>query len=240
MSWERSRGFLARRLSAEEALGLHLTVGLLVSLLLVGVFAFIAHGVGAYPPLLEFDTRLGERLRDYRESAPMMRRLFLAITFIGSVSAISALTIAATILLILRRRYVLPLLWLVTVAGGGLIDANLKLLYERERPPFRDPAILESTKSFPSGHSMGSVVGYGFLAYLLWRLLPRKRYRVALVAAVIVLILAIGFSRIFLGAHYFSDVIGGYTVGAAWLAFCISGAETVRRRRLARAAPGAL
>ena len=107
---------------------------------------------------------------------------------------------------------------------------GLKVLFERERPPFRDRFIDETTKSFPSGHSMGSLICYGLLAYVLVLVLRRAWVRLLAVSGLSVLVLAIGFSRIYLGAHYVSDVVGGYAVGGVWLAACITAVETVRRR----------
>jgi undecaprenyl-diphosphatase len=77
---------------------------------------------------------------------------------------------------------------------------------------------------------MGSITAYGLLAYLALRVLHRRWLRVGLVALLASLILAIGFSRVYLGAHYLSDVIGGFALGGAWLTACISGIEVARRR----------
>jgi len=85
--------------------------------------------------------------------------------------------------------------------------------------------------SFPSGHAMGSLVGYGMLAYLLvisWA--DRWQVRVAIVSIAALLILAIGVSRLYLGVHYFSDVVGGYAAGVLWLSAYITGLEIARRQ----------
>ncbi len=84
--------------------------------------------------------------------------------------------------------------------------------------------------SFSSGHAMGSFVTYGFLAYLLTRVLRANFPRRIAVAVLVVLVLLIGFSRIYLGAHYLSDVIGGYAVAAVWLTFCILVTDRTQRR----------
>jgi membrane-associated phospholipid phosphatase len=84
--------------------------------------------------------------------------------------------------------------------------------------------------SFPSGHAMGSFVTYGFLAYLLsrvpWARFPRRTVTAALAA----LVLLIGFSRMYLGAHFLSDVIGGYAAAAVWLTFCILVTDRTQQR----------
>ena len=84
--------------------------------------------------------------------------------------------------------------------------------------------------SFPSGHAMGSFVTYGFLAYLLTRVPRVDVPRRTAVAVLAVLVLLIGFSRIYLGAHYLSDVIGGYAAAAVWLTFCILVTDRTQRR----------
>jgi undecaprenyl-diphosphatase len=228
----RARAFLGRRLRPGDYLGLHLTVGLVFSLVLVGLFALIAHYVVGEGAITRFDRSVGLALAAYRPQAPVITALFRGLTFLGSFYFLMPLTLAVALALWLRRRRWLALVWLFAQAGDGLLNAGLKLVFDRPRPEFRDPAVHETTTSFPSGHSMGSVAAYGLLAYLLVRGLPRPWQRLAAAALLAVLALAIGFSRIYLGAHYFSDVLGGFTVGLAWLAVCISGIEVVRRRPL--------
>ncbi len=224
------RRFVVRRLSHGEYLGLHLTVGLLLSLCLIGVFAAIAHSMQRPRHLVPFDHELGLRLQENRLASPVTRAVVVGITQLGSVSALTGLSLLVALLLLMRRRWLLAVVWLIAPLGGGLLDLGLKLFFQRERPLFRDPFIDESTKSFPSGHSMGSLIGYGLLAYVLVLALPRPWMRIGAVCGLTVLVLSIGFSRIYLGAHYCSDVLGGYAVGGMWLAACITGLETLRRR----------
>jgi undecaprenyl-diphosphatase len=114
--------------------------------------------------------------------------------------------------------------------GGGLLDGVLKQIFRRPRPAWDAPIAVSGGFSFPSGHAMVSLVAYGMLAYLVWLQLEHQRARVALVGCTLVLVLLIGLSRMYLGVHYFSDVIAGYAAGAVWLAACITGLEVVRRR----------
>jgi undecaprenyl-diphosphatase len=230
MNPSRLRGFVVRRLSHGEYLGLHLTVGLLLSLCLLGVFALIAHNVHGSSNLNSLDESLGLELNAYRQASPFTRALFVGITEFGSAPMMVALSVLGALLLLMHRRRLLALVWLIAPAGGVLLDMSLKHLFMRERPFFRDPFIDTTTKSFPSGHSMGSLIGYGLLAYLLMLSLPRVWMRLGVVSGLTLLVLAIGFSRIYLGAHYLSDVLGGYAVGGVWLAACITAVETMRRR----------
>jgi undecaprenyl-diphosphatase len=224
------RGFIANRLSSDEYLGLHLTVGLLVCLLLVGTFGFIAHSVLGERALTEFDRRIGLDLQAQREGAHEVRRVLIVFTEIGSPEAMAVLTVLVALALLMRRRRLLTLVWLLAMIGTAVLNSGLKSAFVRERPPWRDPIIHESSSSFPSGHSMGSVVGFGLLAYFLVLALTDRREQLVVVIVAAALALTIGFSRIYLGAHYFSDVVAGFAVGGAWLSFCISSIEVARRR----------
>ncbi len=222
--------FVARRLSSEEYLGLHLTIGLLICLVLLVGFAVIAHDVIVARELTEFDTRFGREMEQNRLASPVVRDTFVVVTQFGSLEGILSLGILVALILMVRRRKLLAVVWLLALVVTGLLNFGLKTAIGRERPPFRDPAIHETNESFPSGHSMASIVTYGLLAYLLFLALHGRWKRSALVIVALVVVLAIGFSRIYLGAHYASDVVGGFAIGGAWLAACISGIETARRR----------
>jgi undecaprenyl-diphosphatase len=223
-------GFIARRLSSEEYLGLHLTVGLLVCLLLVAIFGLIVHFVFGQSALRQFDDRIGLALKEHRDQNPQVRHVLIVFTEIGSPEAMTILTILVALALMLRRRRRLAFVWLFAVIASAALNVGLKSVFGRDRPPFRDSFIEESTHSFPSGHSMGSVIGFGLLAYFLLLALTDRREKILVVVLAVVLTLTIGFSRIYLGAHYFSDVVAGYALAGAWLSVCISASEVVRRR----------
>jgi membrane-associated phospholipid phosphatase len=89
--------------------------------------------------------------------------------------------------------------------------------------------VVETSYSFPSGHAMESFVAYGMLAYLAVLWLRTWEARVAVICGAALLVVLIGFSRMYLGVHYFSDVIAGYAAGGVWLSALITGAETMRR-----------
>jgi undecaprenyl-diphosphatase len=132
-------------------------------------------------------------------------------------------------LLAVRRQPLLIGGWVAAVAGGGLLDVALKGMFHRTRPTWDVPLLTARGWSFPSGHAMGSLVAYGMLAYLLVRDPKGRPPRMAIVAGAVALVLLIGLSRMYLGVHYFSDVVGGYAAGMVWLAACITGLEVARR-----------
>jgi membrane-associated phospholipid phosphatase len=226
------RAFIGRRLSRGEYLGLHLTLGLLFSLAALGIFGVVARYVLGENAVTEFDHTVAERVRQDAYASPAMVFTLKLVTTFGSLLVLTALSMAVALLLIIRRRRLLALVWTTAMIGTGLLDAALKQEFQRPRPAWDPPLIFEPTTSFPSGHSMGSMVGYGLLGYLL---VPGQVHwwsRVLTVLGLGLLIVAVGLSRIYLGAHWFSDVVGGFSAGAVWLAFCVTGIETVRRRRL--------
>jgi undecaprenyl-diphosphatase len=130
--------------------------------------------------------------------------------------------------------------WAAAFAGASLIDHWLKLTIHRPRPVYAGALLHHPSWSFPSGHAMGSLVGYGMLAYVLMLHASGNRRTQGWIAAMAgLLVLAIGISRLYLGVHYFSDVMGGYAAGLLWLSACVTAVELGRRweRRALRLHP---
>jgi len=112
-----------------------------------------------------------------------------------------------------------------------VLNFLLKAVFARPRPTFSDPLATALYYSFPSGHAMMSLIAYGLLGYFLFNALPERWQRVVVSAGLIVLILLIGFSRIYLGVHYLSDVLAGFAVGGLWLSFCITAMNYLQGRQ---------
>jgi len=231
--------FFSRRLARDDPRGLPLTLGLTISLLALALFLVLAVEVVRYGgPEDTFDWRCAEAMKEHAERHHELLMLMRLITHLGGVPAMVVFSVVGAALLWWRRYRLLAVGWVVAAAGGGLMNMGTKLLIDRERPPLhvlRDMVATETTKSFPSGHSMGSVVGYGMLGYILTLLDRRAAERVAAVALLVVLVLLIGFSRIYLRAHWFTDVLGGFAIGTFWVSLCITWVELHRRRLRARA-----
>lgn len=149
------------------------------------------------------------------------------ITYLGSKDILTLLLVGSLIWLIVKRKnYWGAILYLVAVAGGGLLNLGLKHWFERIRP--ENSLIVEQGFSYPSGHAMGSLIYYGFLGYLVIRSQRGKSLKVTLAIGFIATILLIGFSRIYLGVHYPSDVLAGFSAGTVWLFLCIGALESIR------------
>jgi membrane-associated phospholipid phosphatase len=146
--------------------------------------------------------------------------LMFAVTFLGSVKFLVFLAAAGGVILVVYKKWALSVFLLAGAGGGALFNWLLKWIFKRERPDIL-PLLTESGFSFPSGHSMGSFIFYGASAYILVHLFSQISLKLLSVLANVVIILLIGLSRIYLGVHYPSDVIGGFLAGGAWLAACI-------------------
>jgi undecaprenyl-diphosphatase len=225
--------FLQARLSPEGYLGLQLTCGIALIVLGSWVFGAIAEDIVHGDPLVQLDLAVSEFLHAHAQ--PAFTAAMLALSFMGSYVIVAASLLLGAVLAWRRCWYELSML-VLAVAGGELINLLLKALFARDRPTFPDPLLTAPGASFPSGHAMAAMIFYGLMMYFGVRWLTAWRWRVLVVVAGTVLIVLIGFSRIYLGVHYLSDVLGGYAAGLTWLAFTITGVETWRRRRHERPA----
>ena len=139
-----------------------------------------------------------------------------AVTWLGSSGVLWTLTGAAAVGLVLRRRWRLAAYLLVAGAGALVLDPVLKDLVGRLRPVVADPIAYGNGDSFPSGHALGSIVCYGAL-FLVFLPAARGAWRRVFTAVIVTLIAAIGISRLLLGVHYVSDVLGAWALGITWL-----------------------
>jgi undecaprenyl-diphosphatase len=186
-------------------------------------FVFIAEDVFVRRQLAAFDLAFAAALR--AEVRPPWRAFFWVFTWLGSFVPLTILIAAATWRLLSRGRTLLAVMWAISQGGAVVISQTLKALFARARPDGADPLLFGSSLSFPSGHAVGAVVFCGVGAYILMRTIRSWRARVLLVTGALAWALPMGFSRLYLGVHYFSDVVAGFLIGAAWVAICVSGTE---------------
>ena len=222
--------FIAGRFARGEYLGLHLTIGFVVSVAALWLFGGVTEDVVHHDPLTVVDVQLASWFRAH--ASPLLDRIGIAVTLVGSPVAMAALALIVAAVLARRHWWITLTGWAAAFAGGGALDWALKRIIHRARPVGAEAFLYGSSFSFPSGHTMGSLIGYGMLAYLLvafWT--PGRRHRTAVLVTAFVVVLLIGFSRLYLGVHYLSDVIAGYAAGAVWLAVCVTGVEIALRQR---------
>ena len=189
------------------------------------VFAEIAEAMHAGAALGAADQALADAFRT--GVPPAALQVFAMLTRLADTATLTALAIAVSAALVATGRRWLAFGWLAAVVGNALLNTTLKQIFERVRPVHDDGLVLAQGFSFPSGHSSGSVVVYGMLAYLAMRFVPR-RWHLALVLAAVALAFSIGVSRMFLRVHFASDVVAGFASGSAWLAICIGSIELTR------------
>lgn len=153
----------------------------------------------------------------YAIRTPFGVQIFSLVTDLGGALVVVAVMLAALYLLWKGKRWAYAVGLMVSLGGGMATSTILKALVERPRPPLFFHAIFETDYSFPSSHATAAVALYAFLAYSAWKL--DLKFRSAWIVLFSVVILAVGFSRVYLGVHYPSDVLGGYVVGGifAWL-----------------------
>lgn len=137
-------------------------------------------------------------------------------TALGGIAVLVMIVLAASGYLALRRKY-RAALWLMLATGTGIaLSTLLKMGYDRPRPDLVPHGSIVYTKSFPSGHSLMAAVVYLTIGALLARIQPRRRLKVYILTLAILLTLLVGLSRIYLGVHWPTDVLAGWSIGAAW------------------------
>ena len=151
----------------------------------------------------------------------------------GPLWIASAIALAVAFLAWTRRWHTMGL-FCASVPGGALLGEALKLIVQRQRPFISGPSGEWGGYSFPSGHTTAATVLYVFLAMALVPLFKRRRWRFLAISAATLLIMGVAFSRVALGAHYLSDVLGAMGLGTTWVALCSAGAQKLRARRLAQ------
>lgn len=196
------------------------------------VFLAIAWNVTTRSALVAFDARAAEWLHADARASAATAGFFLVVTHLHSPAGIAALSVVfGALLWRLRERY-----WLLTlacsVAGGLFINFILKTAYERLRPRLDEPLLSLDSYSFPSGHTAGAVLFYGVLAAFLVSRFFDWRARAACVAGACVMVALVAFSRIYLGAHYVSDVLAAACSSLVWLTLCLSAGHGLVRKTL--------
>ncbi|MDH3473095.1 MAG: phosphatase PAP2 family protein [Rhodospirillales bacterium] len=151
-------------------------------------------------------------------------------TALGGVGVLTLLTLAAAGFLLLRRQGHAALLLLAAVGGGILLSSLMKHGFSRPRPELVPYGSHIYTSSFPSGHSMMSAVTYLTLGALLARAEARRRIKAYLLILAVLLTFSVGLSRVYLGVHWPTDVLAGWTAGAAWALACWLAARWLQRR----------
>lgn len=181
--------------------------------------------------LLKIDTAISLFFFEHR--TPFLTTFFLWVTTLGNLSVILSFSFLVSAYLALTKKFKYFLPFVTTLAGSGLTVYLLKIVIGRDRPGMGIAYYAELSLSFPSGHAALSVALYGYVAYLFVQFFDIKKHQHILWALYFIasfVVLLIGLSRIYLGVHFLTDILGGYVIGLLWLGIGISLTETVWKK----------
>jgi undecaprenyl-diphosphatase len=213
-----------------QYLGAWLSLGLAGAITALVFFSWLASEV------LEGETRaFDEAIRTFahNHASPTLTTIMQLVTRLGSVMWLIVLGICVAVALVLAKRLRDVALFSVTMAGGIALNITLKLSFGRARPDAFFETPLPSSYSFPSGHALLSLCFYGALAAIITPHLSSRIHRFLIWTAATLLIMLIGYSRVYLGVHHPTDVIASYAVALAWVA-TVFFADYLHRRRAER------
>lgn len=186
-------------------------------IIIIGCFVMLALFAKIYP-YFWFDLLITKSMQQI--SLPIFQDFMKAVSFAGSITGGGTILIIACLVLIFFKKKVEAVLIIISTAGIYLAGFILKALIARPRP---DPALIfqleieKKADSFPSGHVLFAMGFYALLFFLVFSLLKKNLARKIILAILLFEIITMGFSRIYLGVHWFSDVLGSYIFGSIWL-----------------------
>jgi membrane-associated phospholipid phosphatase len=201
---------------------------LALALVLVGIpFGLLLHQVATEGPATGLDDDLARHLNARLHDEEPALAILEGISFLGKPVTLVVVVGAVVVWALVRRARRLALFLAVTGIGAGIVNTSLKLAVGRARPDVEVPVHEAFGLSFPSGHAMLSTACYGALLVALLPLVPAG-WRAAARWATVTLVLLIGFSRLTLGVHFLTDVLGGHILGLAWLLASVAAFEAWR------------
>lgn len=214
--------------------GTRLAIGALLFICGTGIFAGVAEDVVAGGSLTGVDASVAAWF--HARATPAVTQGMLFFTHLHGTLSVSILALLLAAYLAWRNEGY----WVLTLSAvlpvGMLINVLLKQIFLRARPSFSDPILTLASYSFPSGHVAGATLFYGVLAAFLCSRLRTWPWQAAIVLAACVLVVLVGLTRLYLGVHYFSDVVAAAAWSTAWVVLCLIGVAALKRRRRARGA----
>jgi len=222
---------IRNRLNPAERYGVRITLFAFAVILVVVPFATLVFEVLGRGPLTRLDGSVANHFNDLVHGNPVAVTVLQVISWLGRPITLYVFVGVAVVVMWRSHQRKLVAFLIVTALGGGIVDTVVKLLVDRPRPVVDHPVQTAFGKSFPSGHAMSSLICYGALLLVFLPALHSARARRGAVIGTAVLVLAIGLSRLMLGVHFLTDVIGGYVLGAAWLAGSVATFEVWRIER---------
>ena len=191
----------------------------------VGIFLKLAGEIIEKEPLA-FDVYLLEKIHSY--ATPFLDTVFITITNIGGIVAVILITLALAVFYFYKRRYSDLYFIVLSVTGASITNLLLKVAFQRDRPSLFTQAVVEQGFSFPSGHAMASAALVTCLVLIYFK--TSKRWAVIIFGGIAVFL--IGLSRLYLGVHYPSDIIAGWSVSVIWVLLSFYVTERLIKTRL--------
>lgn len=215
--------FVKKRLNPRTRFGFHLTLGVVIAFIFTTLFFSILEELINQGSLIQSDLRVINILSSLR--SPILNKVMLFITYLGNWQFIFLGTFFAGLILLLAKKRAYFLALFISVIGGEIIFQVAKHIIQRPRPSLVNALIQESSFSFPSGHAFLAISFYGILAYFFIKQFKSKTSKILILLASLLLVILIGFSRIYLGVHWPSDILASYTAGIVLLASIITALE---------------
>lgn len=226
-----------RRFDPAERYGLRVTLFAIALTLVAVPFGILVEQIVRSGPMLRVDKGVADSVHQWVVArGQWFVDLTRYVSWLGRPPFLGLVSVLAAVYVLRHGRRRLALFLVTTGVVGGLVDTAVKNLVNRPRPVFDNPVAHAYGKSFPSGHTMSSTIVYGALLLVFLPAVPRRGRRYA-VAGTVMLVLAIAASRIALGVHFLSDVLGGLILGLAWLAASVAAFQVWRTERGRPAAP---
>lgn len=209
------QSLLKKRLDRETFTGLPLTIFVIVFLILLATFIGITSSIVESSPIVKLDNSFAQFL--YSQRVPWLANAFYFITNFANQLTIIILLVIFLIYLSFKKEVAYIYSILVAVLGTEISVYIIKILINRPRPIIDITYYVEKSQSFPSGHSAMATAFFGFIAYYLTCHIKERDKKTAVLLLGILLVLLIGFSRLYLIVHFLSDVLGGFLIGGLWL-----------------------
>ena len=231
--------FINNRIDKSVFNGRPLSILMIALLYIMALFAGIIEDFITADVIVMADIRIANLFTLFRNET--LTSFFTWITLLGKLEIISIVLVISAALLYLwnKKHFIIP--FFISALGSLAFTWSGKLAFQRARPEYA--IYLENSYSFPSGHAAIAVAIYGFIGYLLIRSVTEWPHKVNIFVVTIAVVLLIGFSRVYLGVHYISDIWCGYLVGAIWLIIGITLSEwlkTITSSQRVRLSPGKL
>ncbi len=232
---QRFQTWLLNQYKSNQIIVMNLSLGLFLAIFSGWMFGALAEDVLSRDSMTLYDAGISRWILNLATEDGS--QFFYWITLLGSTWFIAIASLLMSAWLVWRKQWLQVATFILSVGGGVLLNILLKNFFLRPRPDFPNAFYHESGYSFPSGHAMVSILFYGMTAYLIASQIPSWRTKIRLGITALTLSLLIGFSRIFLGVHYLTDVLGGWAAGFVWVATCIIFMNVIRSSRITSGPP---